>query len=230
MKSQNKNLLYLLIAFVLLVCAYFGICHFKDISDPLAKGILTVSEIVTIVSVLGIGVTLIATFITNEEARDVAKVTNMISTLEDYLKIYEYRLDAVVEKDPDARIEKAKHYWRALLDLQWTEYRLYKKKFIDTEIFATWTFSKYLNYIIDTVTKIKTDNEVAGVTLRQVWDELNEVQYFKSNDCFRNYMEAVFRLTLKTIPKDGKLIIDTDKMKDDIKEKIKMHIDKASCQ
>ena len=145
---------------------------------------------------------------TNKETRDETKAANMINSLELYMKIYEYKADALVAKE-EHKIQKAEHFWRALLDLQFAEFRLCEQKFIDKGVFLIWTFARWLNYQDDA----QTEHEVNGVTLQKVWNDLNNINYFQHKDNFLYFMKEVFAL-----PKNN--TSNWDEITKEIKEKI----------
>ena len=116
------------------------------------------------------------------------KSATLLHCLDTFLLIRKFRSEAVEIKTR----ESAERYYRELLDLCWTELRLWQGGLLDYSVFYAWMDSRYRSYINKTGITVDTENGSLKITQEDVWKNLVEEQYFSHHDDFILFMNNVF--------------------------------------
>jgi len=143
----------------------------------------------TILAVIVAGITLL---INSRNIRKQTKSSTMMQCLEKYLKVSEYKYKAKVSGEK-AEVEQ---YWTALLDLHWTEYYLWNKKYVEQDAMVSWLYNRHEDFVNPKgieYWKEKGEKMAASKELRYKdhWEELIKDQYFVPGDSFIPFMDNV---------------------------------------
>lgn len=108
--------------------------------------------------------------------------------LEGYLKIMDYRSIAIKEKNFYSYLD----YYRALFDLQWSEYQMWLRDTIPDGPYRVWLGLRYGQYCEESLELNDCVEGVADtISYRLVWERLLSKNYFEEKDPFRAHMELV---------------------------------------
>ncbi len=111
----------------------------------------------------------------------------LLGCLNSYLKIAEHRDKALIDNNP----QLAKVYYRELLDLLWSEYRMWQSGLVPNHIMRVWALSNYRNLKQGQIEITTSGAAPVIVTYREVWDELRERKYFDETDSFTIFLKKV---------------------------------------
>ncbi len=111
------------------------------------------------------------------------KASIALQCLQRYLDISEYRTKAIIE----GHQERAKQYWRALIDLVWAEFHLWEKEYVDDSYMYIWCKVRRFDFEKNRSVPVGTVN----IFYQEVWNELLAEDYFLPEDNFRAFLNRI---------------------------------------
>jgi hypothetical protein len=145
---------------------------------------------VSIVDIASIVIALLAMIVSissllNAQKRTAGNV--LLGCLSSYLEIAKNKDSALIENKP----HYARLYYRGLLDLLWSEYRMYQTKLIPKHVMRAWARSTFRNLQHGNVEVVSSGVEPRKVTYMEVWQDLKANNYFDEEDSFMKFMEYI---------------------------------------
>lgn len=110
----------------------------------------------------------------------------LFKCLDGYWKVMDYKAQA----DSDQTYEKLHHYYRALFDLQWSEFQIWQRRSLRSSIYREWLNQRHHDFTSDLVRKTIEQNS-REICYRLVWRELSENGYFHRSDPFITHLAKV---------------------------------------
>jgi len=147
------------------------------------------SEIVfaTVSAVLAIGA-LVFTYLNQRALSKQTKASSLSACLGRYIDTRRLRIEAEKSDKPDL----AKQYYRELIDLCWTEFRLWQEGLIPKAVFRCWMDSRYRSFQDKEGIEISDGSgESEKITQESVWKELESKKYFGQHDDFVPFMNSI---------------------------------------
>lgn len=115
---------------------------------------------------------------------DNTKSQVLLDCLREYIEIRKHRTTAIMANSK----ELCSDYYRELFDLHWTEFRLWRKGYIDDETMKSWLNIRYRNYMGDSLIFKDKAGKWIKVNYKESWEKLIKEDYFEKDDLFVNFM------------------------------------------
>jgi hypothetical protein len=107
--------------------------------------------------------------------------------LEAYYKVMEYHTKAEIEKSFEGYFT----YFRALFDLQWSEYQMWLLGYLQDKPYKAWCSARYNDYSLVEISSTDAYGQSFPISYKIVWDKLIKDGYYSSNDSFISHMTLV---------------------------------------
>ncbi len=128
----------------------------------------------------------------------------LFKCLESYWQVMKFRAEA----EEKLTYEKYYDYYRALFDLQWSEYQLWKRYSLPTSAYREWIKQRRRDYNKPAVQRQRRDtNTMENISYKMVWDDLIKDSYYDAKDPFIAHLEKIHdnRLPIEALLRDRKL-------------------------
>jgi hypothetical protein len=120
----------------------------------------------------------------------------IFKALDSYLKVMDYRAAAIGMGENNGSWEAWSHYYRSLLDLQWSEYQIWRSKAFPKKQYEEWLRLR-LRQFNEPEKKVRDCNgKEKVINYKIAWQELSNIMpvdlpYFDSADAFTTHMNLV---------------------------------------
>ena len=124
------------------------------------------------------------------------EATIILRCLEIYLELCKNKTKAILEKNE----RLAEQYWQGLIDLHWTEYKLWEHEYIRDDVIAAWCYARNKDLDDDHAIRIETDtNDPKLVKYSDVYNGLLSTGYYPYEDLFIDFMKRIHDLKNPTL-------------------------------
>lgn len=107
--------------------------------------------------------------------------------LDEYFKIMDYRSKAIIDKKCETYFD----YYRALFDLQWSEYHMWLRGSIPDTPYRIWIELRNRQYLEKCQECINEVGKAENTNYRIVWERLLKESYYTAKDPFVAHMNLV---------------------------------------
>lgn len=154
--------------------------------DATTVGIIT--AVFTALTVLCATIAAYLSFCSIKTNIDATKSQVLLQCLREYINIRKDRTNARLEGSEDLCL----NYYRELFDLHWTEFRLWRLKFIDDTTMTAWLNSRYRNYLDDYLIAKNETGEEVKIRYKDTWNKGLIENYFEKDDQFVKFMNLTY--------------------------------------
>lgn len=111
----------------------------------------------------------------------------LLGCLQAYVEVRKQRQEALELSSELACFE----YYRALFDLHWTEFRLWRSGQIPKRAMSAWLDARHRNFQHDSIGFTDESGNKQYITYQDVWNRLVQQMYFAPSDNFITFMTLV---------------------------------------
>jgi len=130
----------------------------------------------------------IIAFFALRHSHEQTKASILIDCLNTHIEMRRLMNEAI-EKKSKIMCEE---YYKELLDLHWTEFRLWTSGLIPRHVMRAWLDSRFRSFRDDSGISFQdNDGNSVNVIYREIWEKLKGQNYFNSDDPFVHFMDLV---------------------------------------
>lgn len=137
-------------------------------------------------------IAVVIAFFALRQSHEQTKASILIECLNTHIEMRRL-VNEAVEKKSKTMCEE---YYKELLDLHWTEFRLWQSGLIPRHVMKAWLDSRYRSFHDGDISNIPfkdNDGNDVNVRYRDVWEHLKEIKYFHTGDPFVKFMDLVHK-------------------------------------